>query len=199
MVSVQRGEDPRKYTLVVAGGAGALHAASLARVLGIRRLLVPRTSSVFCALGGVIADIRHDFVRSITSRTSGANLSDLNSAFVEMKSVGDEYLGKEGVSVRDRYYLRSFDMRYKGQYHELEVPVGISENDDIDKLALEQLVEDFHKMHEALYSFRDTTETEILNVRLAACGKVHTPDMKEASFVSRDAAAPQERISTGVF
>jgi N-methylhydantoinase A len=192
IVSVQRGEDPRKYTLVVAGGAGAVHAASLARVIGIKRMLIPKTSSVFCALGGVIADVRHDFVTSITSRTRDVPLEKLNKSFDDIKAVGDGFLEREGVSVKDRYYIRSVDMRYKGQYHELEVPIPLnlkpSGDQTIDPDMIEQLVSDFHAMHETLYSYRDTVETEILNIRMAACGKVHTPDLVEEPFVGRDAS-----------
>lgn len=193
IVSVQRGEDPGQYTLVVAGGAGAAHAASLAQVIGIRRLLIPKTSSVFCALGGVIADVRHDFVASITSRTGAIDMGRLNLAFHIMKETGDDYLEREGVSVKDRYYLRSVDMRYKGQYHELEVPVPKNKlhPDDslIDAEILRALEADFHQMHETLYSYRDTAETEILNIRIAACGKVHTPELRAQPFIGRDAAA----------
>lgn len=192
IVSVQRGEDPRRYTLVVAGGAGAVHAASLAKFIGIRRLLVPKTSSVFCALGGVIADVRHDFVKSITSRTADLTLSSLDDAFGEMRSTSDEYLDREAVSSKDRYYLKSLDMRYKGQYHELEVPLPVPESaseGEIEEVMLGHLVESFHEMHENLYSYRDSTETEVLNLRLAACGVVHTPDLQEIPFVSRDADA----------
>ncbi len=184
IVSIQRGEDPRRYTLVVAGGAGAVHAASLARALGIRRLLVPRTSSVFCALGGVIADVRHDFVRSITSRTSQVEPARLDRVFGEMQSQGDSYLEREGISPDDRYYLRFIDMRYKGQYHELQVPVGPGE---LDRPTVEELVEDFHRMHQALYSYRDSSETEMLNLRLAACGRVHTPPMQRRPPAAGDA------------
>ncbi len=187
IVSVQRGEDPRKYTLVVAGGAGAVHAASLAQELNVPRLLISKTSSVFCALGGVIADVRHDLVRSITSRTSVLDLDHLNRLFNEMKAIGDDYLELEGVSPEDRYYVRSVDMRYKGQYHELEVPVPYT-GDNIDDKLLAKLVEDFHQMHETLYSYRDTAETEMLNVRLAACGRVNTPEIKGDEFVSKDAS-----------
>ncbi len=190
IVSVQRGEDPRKYTLVVAGGAGASHAANLASVIGIKRMLITRSSSVFCALGGVIADVRHDFVRSVPGVTSKMDLGKMNYAFEEMKSVGDEYLKKEEVSVKDRYYHQSLDMRYKGQYHELEVPLTLdlekASSSAVDAGIIEELVEQFHQMHESLYSYRDTAEIEILNLRLAAFGRVHTPEIKEEPFVSRD-------------
>ncbi|KMY66344.1 hypothetical protein AAU61_17970 [Desulfocarbo indianensis] len=195
LVSIQRGEDPRKYTLVVAGGAGALHAASLAKTLGIKRLLVPKTSSVFCALGGVIADVRHDFVESLTLRTADVTPEALNQGFEHMKRKGDAYLEKEGVSIKDRYYLRSVDMRYKGQYHELEMPVpsrGPVEEEIIDQSVIEQMVEEFHQLHESLYSYRDNVDTEMLNLRLAACGKVPTPVVKEQPFVSRNGQQHQK-------
>ena len=185
IVSVQRGEDPRKYTFVVGGGAGPVHAASLAKITGIRRILIPKTSSVFCALGGVIADVRHDFVRSVTSRASMADLDMLNSAFEEMKKTGDEYLEKESVPEKDRYYKKTIDMRYKGQYHELEVPVSVEE---LNEKAIEKVVEDFHAMHENLYSYRDNVDTEIINLRLAACGTVYTPPLKAQPFVQKDAS-----------
>ncbi len=190
IVSVQRGEDPRKYTLVVAGGAGGSHAANLASVIGIKKMLIPKSSSVFCALGGVIADVRHDFVRCIPGIAGRMDLSEMNDAFEAMKSTGDEYLKKEGVSVVDRYYVRSLDMRYKGQYHELEVPLPADSEGAssriIDPGFIEELVEQFHQMHEALYSYRDKAEIEILNLRLSAFGKVHTPEIREEPFVSRN-------------
>lgn len=196
IVSVQRGEDPGNYTLVVAGGAGAVHAASLARGIGIRRLLIPNTSSVFCALGGVIADVRHDLVASVTTRSQNANLSQLNETFAGMRQQGHLYLEREGVKPNDRYFRYTIDMRYKGQYHELEVivpPTALSEAGALKgKEAFEAIIEEFHHMHETLYSYRDTAEIEILNLRVAACGRVHTPGIKEEFFVGKEATAHQK-------
>jgi N-methylhydantoinase A len=186
VVSVEKGEDPRGYTLVVGGGAGPVHAADLAKRLGIRSMLVPLTSSVFCALGAVIADVRHDFVRSITTRTSTVDLRLINDTFAAMKEAGDTYLGREGIDPSARYYRRFLEMRYKGQYHELEVPVP---DGDIDAHKLEEVVESFHRLHETYYSYRDVTDTEIINARLSAYGKVYTPPMQPTPFVSRDASA----------
>ncbi len=186
VVSVEKGEDPRSYTLVVGGGAGPVHAANLARKLGIKTMLVPFTSSVFCALGAVIADVRHDFVRSITARTSALDPSILNSVFSSMRQQGDAYLEREGIEPSARYYRRYLEMRYKGQYHELEVPVPDGE---IDRDTIAQIVEAFHQLHETYYSYRDVTDTEVINARLSAYGKVHTPPLAPRPFVSRDASA----------
>lgn len=185
IVSVQRGEDPRNYTLIVGGGAGALHAASLARILGIKKLLVPKESSVFCAMGGIIADVRHDFVRSVTLPVSLADPRELNVIYKEMEALGNNYLDKEGVTEKDRYYIRTVDMRYRGQYHELEVPLP---EKLIDETALEELMERFNQLHEDTYSYRDETDAEIINLRVAACGKVYTPPLQPLSFVSKDAS-----------
>jgi len=187
VVSVQRGEDPRKYALVAAGGAGPVHAASLAKTIGIKKILIPRSSSIFCALGGIIADLRHDFVKSVTTRADIVDPETLRSHFSEMEALGNFYLEQEDISEKDRYYKRSMDMRYKGQFHEVEVPVTDDEI-QLTKEALASLVEKFNNKHEELYAYRDNVETEIINLRLAAYGKVVTPSRKEQSFVTREAS-----------
>jgi N-methylhydantoinase A len=185
VVSVQRGEDPRKYALVAAGGAGPVHAASLAKTIGIKKILIPRSSSIFCALGGIIADLRHDFVRSVITRADIVDPETLRAHFSEMEALGNFYLEQEGISEKDRYYKRSMDMRYKGQFHEVEVPV-IDDEVQLTKEGLSSLVEKFNNKHEELYAYRDSVETEIINLRLAAYGKVVTPSRKEQSSVTKE-------------
>jgi N-methylhydantoinase A len=183
-VSVERGEDPRKYTLVAAGGAGPVHVANLANPLGIKQVLISRSSSIFCAMGSIIADLRHDLVRSIVSKVGQVSLDMLNQTFEEMKTEGDRYLDREGISAENRYYRKSIDMRYKGQFHEVELPVSDAALSDggIDKI-----VEDFHAKHEELYAYRDVVETEMINLRLAAFGSVVTPERKTMKERSTDA------------
>ena len=184
-VSVERGEDPRKYTLVAAGGAGPVHVADLARPLGINQVLISRTSSIFCALGSIIADLRHDLVRSVVVKTNQAGADMLNITFRDMKTEGDSYLEREGIVPDDRYYRKSIDMRYKGQFHEVELPITEAALTDE---GIENIVADFHQKHEELYAYRDSVETEMINLRLAACGKVVTPSRKAVAEKSADAA-----------
>jgi len=174
-VSVQRGEDPRRYTLVAAGGAGPVHVADLARVLGVKQIMVPRSSSIFCAIGSIIADIRHDLVRSIVTKTGDADVDTLNNAFAEMKALGDGYLEREGIAPQDRYYHKSIDMRYKGQFHEVEVPISEAV---VTPESLGQIVADFNDKHEELYAYRDDVDTEMMNLRLACFGRVIPPTRK---------------------
>ena len=188
-VSVRRGEDPRRYTLVVAGGAGPVHAASLAKELGIRNLAIPKWSSVFCALGGTIADIRHDYVTSTISLTSLIDPATLKEAYATMKKAGDDTLEREAVKAEDRYFNGSIDMRYEAQYHEIEIPVDEGE---LTKAGIPAIVARFHDRHEELYGYRDVTDTEMINLRLAACAKVVTPPRKEQAAVTKDASKHQK-------
>lgn len=183
-VSVERGEDPRRYTLVAAGGAGPVHVASLAKGLDIKQVLISKTSSIFCALGSIIADLRHDLVRSVITKTSQANVSMLNEAFRDMKGIGDQYLEREAIDPSDRYYMKSIDMRYKGQFHEVELPVSEA---DLSEEEINHIIEEFHKKHEELYAYRDVVETEMINLRLAAYGKVVSPTRKTMTYKSSDA------------
>ncbi len=171
-VSVRRGEDPRRYVLVAAGGAGPVHVGSLAQVLDIKQILVPRDSSIFCAIGSIIADLRHDLVKSVVVKTADADPLTLNAAFADLEGIGDGYLEREGIAHIDRYYRRSIDMRYKGQFHEVELPIARTE---LTAEIIDGIVEDFHKRHEELYAYRDDAETEMINVRVAAYGKVTPP------------------------
>jgi N-methylhydantoinase A len=184
-VSVERGEDPRKFTLVAAGGAGPVHVASLAKPLGIRQILISRSSSIFCALGSIIADLRHDLVSSVISKTSEIKVGMLNDAFREMKAVGDQYLEREGIAPVGRYYKKTIDMRYKGQFHEVGLPISEA---DVSEEEVDHIIEGFHKRHEELYAYRDVVETEMINLRLAAYGKVVVPARKTMASGSGDAS-----------
>lgn len=184
-VSVRRGEDPRKYTLVVAGGAGPVHAASLARELHITKLVIPKMSSIFCAVGGLIADLRHDFVTSTISRTSLLDPAWLRAAYEDMKEKGNSVLEGEDIPEGSRYFVISADMRYESQYHEIEIPI---EEEELSKEGIPVIVEKFHRRHEELYAYRDVTDTEMVNLRLAAFGRVTTPRRVEMPFVSTDAS-----------
>jgi N-methylhydantoinase A len=184
-VSVERGEDPRRYTLVAAGGAGPVHVASLAKGLDIKQVLISKTSSIFCALGSIIADLRHDLVRSVITKTSQANVSMLNEAFRDMKGIGDQYLEREAIDPGDRYYVKSIDMRYKGQFHEVELPISEA---DLSEEEINHIIDEFHNKHEELYAYKDVVETEVINLRLAAHGKVVSPTRKTMAHKSSDAS-----------
>jgi N-methylhydantoinase A len=118
------------------------------------------------------------------AKTNQVTADMLNNSFLDMKTEGDHYLEREGITPHDRYYRRSIDMRYKGQFHEVELPITEAELSDE---SIEHIVEDFHQKHEELYAYRDIVETEMINLRLAAYGKVVTPSRKAMTKKSSDA------------
>ena len=170
-VSVERGLDARDFPLVCAGGAGAIHAAAIARELGIVRIVVPRIASVLCAAGMLATDLRRDFVRSLpcpfaAGKTDSDRLRRLAEAMAE-----DAHAALAGDNVpRDRHRLEfALDLRYAGQYHEVEVPVA----DSAMLTDIGAMTGAFHQAHDRLYGYAlagEDTPVELVNVRLAAYG-----------------------------
>src|SRR5262249_47556451 len=118
VISVQRGHDPRDYTLVAFGGAGPLHAARLARELEIPRVLVPRHPGILCALGLLLGDLRTDYAQTRIVRVNEAALAQMAETFDELERRADAWFDREGVAPDARATRRAVDMRYAGQNYE---------------------------------------------------------------------------------
>ncbi len=181
-VSIERGLDPREFPLVCAGGAGAIHAAMIARELGIGRILVPRVASVLCATGMLTTDLRHDLVRSFATPfavglTDIHRLEDLADT---MAAEAQAILATENVP-KERHRLDfALDLRYAGQYHEVEVRA----RDRSMLTDIEAMTEAFHEVHDRLFGYAladGNTPVELVNVRLAAFGIVGKPDRRRIS------------------
>jgi N-methylhydantoinase A len=150
-ITVRRGHDPRDFTLVVGGGAGGLHAAQLAQDLGIRRVVIPRVASAFCAFGAAVADLRHDYTRSYVGRLEDLDLSVLAEIFGELESAGRAALSEEQVVDEEMRFYRTLDLRYKDQVYECTI-----EASDIDLSidgARSSIEARFHQRHQELYDF----------------------------------------------
>lgn len=177
-VSVQRGYDPREFVLVVAGGAGPIHAAALACELEIPLLLVPRESSVFCAAGMLISDLKHDYVRTFACDMDQVNVSELNRLFKEMSVSAEQTLKDERVSKKNQTINRSADLRYVGQFNEVEIP--IEARGRITKSDLAGLANAFHKRHDALYGYSMPEDPlELINLRINALGATVKPKQEK--------------------
>jgi N-methylhydantoinase A len=135
-------------------------------------------------MGSIIADLRHDFVTSVVTKTNSADLDALNASYEAMKDLGDQYLSREGIAEADRYYEKSVDMRYKGQFHEVELPLP---GGTVGPAMRDFMVSEFHKKHEELYGYRDEVETEVINLRRACFGRVVAPERKALSVSSYEA------------
>jgi N-methylhydantoinase A len=127
MVSVERGYDPREFALVVFGGAGPLHAVPLMRELGMAKVIVPYYPGLGCALGCVIADLRHDFSNFIDRPLSALTAAQLEDTFAGHTREGRELLEREGVDLAGVAVVREADMAYEGQLHNVRVrlPDGV--------------------------------------------------------------------------
>jgi N-methylhydantoinase A len=156
-VSIGRGYDPRHFGLVAFGGAGPLHATALARTLGIPRVVVPPAPSVFSALGALLSEVRHDYVRTAIGPVEALRLD----GFAELEAQARAELEAEGVDPGRATLQRSADLRYAGQNYELNVLAAPGD----DAAALRR---GFEARHQALYSYTAGETVEVVNLRLTA-------------------------------
>lgn len=184
-VSVKRGFDPREFTLVVAGGAGPIHAVPIAQELGIRKIIVPRESSVFCAVGTLVTDLKHMFARTVVSDLADLDLNQASRVLQDMQEEAEAILQSEGVA-SDLIELRfGADIRYIGQFDEVEVPLNFQGR--LSPAALDQAIQEFERIHEQLNGYVMPGEpTELINLRLTALGHTAKPTIFETSSGGED-------------
>ena len=174
-VSVERGYDPREFLIIVAGGAGPIHAGEICKELEIPMFVVPEVSSIFCAAGMLLGDLKHDYVRSYLYSFSKIEKNDFLKTFEQMKNAGVATLIKEGVKKENIEFYPVLDLRYIGQYHEVQLPVPW---EDVELFNLQKIKNSFHNEHNRLFGYsldKEGTEIEIINVRLRVLGKTEKP------------------------
>ena len=180
-VSVKRGYDPREFVLVVAGGAGPLHAGFIAKDLGIQLIQIPRESSVFCAAGMLISDLKHDYVHTYAQELTNVNLEEVAAIYQNIINQALATLAREGVPSDKAVIQHSADLRYLGQFNEVEVPCfaeGVYSH-----AQLEQLIEDFHHKHDSLYGYSmRESPVEMINLRVSLRGITPKPDSKTVPY-----------------
>ena len=170
IVSVERGHDPRAFTMCAFGGAGPLHAAALAEQLGVVEVLCPPIPGAFSALGLVGTDLRRDYVRTVSVTTDRADPAQLEEAFAALEAEGCRMLERAGVSAARRSFLRQVDARYARQSYELLVPAPARR---LDGDAIAEIANAFHARHALTYGHNNETEpVEIVSLRLTAIGAI---------------------------
>jgi N-methylhydantoinase A len=191
--TVERGHDPREFTLFAYGGAGPVHAGRYAAELGIQQVIIPLTASVHCATGLVTSDVIYEYGK--TDRlVVPAKVERVNANFFALVTRAREDLGQAGFSGETLKIARSFDMRYRYQVHELNVPlplgtVPLSERD------LQNAFERFDELYEIAYgkgsAYREAGK-EIINFRLSATGELEKPRMKSYPLSRKNAEAARK-------
>lgn len=167
-VTVEAGYDPREFPLVVAGGAGALHCGMIAQELGITSLIIPKLSSVICASGMMMADLRHDFVRGFHAFLSNLDFARARVLIIEMVEEGSGFLRAEGASDGARFTV-SADLRYLGQHHEIILTFPLDMFDQDDESVKAAIAGAYHARHEELYGFSEEHgDIEVLSLRVTA-------------------------------
>jgi N-methylhydantoinase A len=167
VVTVERGRDPRDYVLLAFGGAGPLHGASIARRLGIPRVVVPWTAGVLSAFGLVVAETGHDVSQSVVTRFEGLDVARVGHLVGALRVRGTATLCAEGIREDEMQLLFSADVRYVGQAHELTVPLE-TKGDEVDLVALRRA---FEEAHVARYGHGSPSEeAELVTLRLRAQG-----------------------------
>ena len=176
VISLERGHDPRDFTLVCFGGAGAMHAADLATNLGIPRVLVPQAAGILSALGMLLADFIRDYSQTLLVPSSELDATELENAFHQLEQRAENEYTDEGFSNDQIKLERSVDMRYVGQGYELDVPM------------CPELETTFHELHHRRYGYSDPERpTEIVNVRLRATGQTEKPSLPDRDLATADA------------
>jgi N-methylhydantoinase A len=187
MVSVERGYDPRDFTLVAFGGAGPLHAISIAAELGVRRVLVPEAPGILCALGLLATDMRADYVKTSLGLTRETGAAEMAEVWAELEQRAQDWLADEGIAPDKRLLQRVVDMRYLGQNYELPVPAPAGAWTDEARAELERR---FHGVHERTYGYAALDEvTQIVNYRVTAYGLTPHIRLRQHEAVSGDPGA----------
>jgi N-methylhydantoinase A len=165
-VTLQRGLDPRDFTLFAYGGGGPLHASAVARELSISTVVIPDAPGLFSAMGMLLADLRRDYVQTLFARLDDLDMAELEARFQALEDEGRRALGQAEV-----VFERAADMRYVGQEHSVAValPRG-SGREEIKRL--------FDQAHQVRYSHGAPRESaDVVSLRVTAIGRLAKPQL----------------------
>jgi N-methylhydantoinase A len=186
LVSIERGYDPRRFTLLSIGGAGGLHAVALAEALRIPRILIPHHPGAFSALGVLLANVVKDYAQTVMLPIGAAEKLPrrINEIFALLIKQAKADLRAEGFSAQQIQWERLLALRYRGQSFDLELP------------ATSNVLTNFHRAHEERYGHSDAMRAvEIVSVRLRAIGLADKPVLPRVAHIKRHTAKPQRFAS----
>jgi N-methylhydantoinase A len=176
VISVERGYDPREFSLMPFGGAGGLHAVDLARSLRVPRIIAPSAAGALSALGALAADVVKDWSRTLMLEATPEHRVDVESAFREMEREARMALRREGFSAERQRHERMLGVRYKGPSFELEIKWHRGG----------YVAKDFHRAHRARYGYvQEDNVVEIVSSRLRSTGIVNELKKDRARRVTR--------------
>ena len=190
VVSVERGHDPRDFSLLPFGGAGPLHGGALARLLGMSTIVVPPGPGVLSALGLLVSNLKAEFARTCLQKAGEFDADAVARVFADLEGEACAWLDAEGVPDEARSVTWQASLRYQHQGFELNVPWA---SRDVTATSAAATVTAFHRLHERLYTFaQEDTPVEIVTLRVDARGTFPAPAMRQLP-----PAGPLENARTG--
>lgn len=182
-ITVEKGLDPRDFTMVSYGGAGSMFVPLLAREMNAQEVLVPQAPSVFSAWGMLVADVVYDFAQTYIAVLNDIETGAINATLDELESEAAETLSAEGFTGERRRLERYAEMRYFGQEHTVEVPAGGLED-------VEELSDRFEAQHERRYGHTMDDPAQVVHLRVRAIGENEKPDLESQETRSAGHAEP---------
>jgi N-methylhydantoinase A len=194
-VTIERGRDPRDYTLIAFGGSGPVHAVDVARALEIRRVLVPISPGVFTAVGMLASELQHHFVRAHAGPLAALDRTAATAALEAMAREARALLASEGYAADAVMLACAADLRYEGQGSELTVALP---NPQLDDTAVAALISGFRTEYAATYGYATDEPLELVNLRLvAAAASSDRLDFRALRVAARPTAAGRRPVVFG--
>jgi N-methylhydantoinase A len=169
LISLNRGYDPRDFTLVAFGGGGGMHAVALASELGIRKVVVPRAADVFSAWGMLMSDLRRDYFVTRLLGLNGDHAERLDALLDEVTGAALEQFAREDLPADQVRFLRYGNLRYENQEHGVEV---LLPDGEIDPAAVDEIAESFHRAYEREYTYRLDAPIEFVGTHVVAIAEM---------------------------
>ncbi len=183
--------DPREYALQAFGGAGPMMACFVARELGMQTIIIPTTPGVLSALGGLIADIKNDFIKTVFVELGGTETTVIQDEYKSLEARALEWLREEQAYEGDYQLIYSADMRYRGQAFEIEAILSAK---DVASGDVTAMAEAFHREHELVYEHCDRdAAVQIVNLRLVIVGMSPKPIFPERNLTVQP-ATPERSV-----
>lgn len=196
-VATRSGHDVRDFALVAGGGAGPVHAAFIADLLHMPQVTIPPIAATYSAFGMFAMDVGRNFARSYITRAAELEVQRVNDLYVDMQGEALAGFADLGVDAADVSFARTAELRYVGQFHEVEVPVPAGDLGDAD---IQAAIDGFHARHEQLYTFNmPWQQVELLTFRLRATTPKTPFEQRRIEAGGPDAASAVKRSRSAWF
>ncbi len=183
LVSVNRGHDPRDFTMIAFGGGGGMHACALALELEIKKVIIPKQSAVFSAWGMLMSDLRRDYIQTqIVELEKEAAADTINESLTSIENQARKDFSEEAIDLSKVKFLRYGRFRYQNQAHSVEV---ILPEGNVESATIQQICDRFHSEYEREYTYRLDAPVELVGFHVVASADVGKMELREIPKTGR--------------